>query len=79
MKRRPGKKPSQTRRHRESVAAKRRARAFYRMRSCGAGVLPPDEAEALRPWRGCGFFALFVLAAAAAIAVAGRIAAKVFS
>ena len=27
------KKPSRTRRHRESVAAKRKARAFYKMRS----------------------------------------------
>lgn len=69
-----GKKPSRTRRHRESVAAKRRARAFYRMRS-GADALPPDEAEALRPWRGCGV----ALSAIAATAVIGWIAAKLFS
>lgn len=66
----PGKrkKPSRTRRHRESVAAKRRARAFYRMRSGyeeAAALLPPDEAEAMRPWRGCGFALLAFLAAAA--------------
>ena len=45
------KRPSRTRRHRESVARKRRAMAFYRMRR-DAGVLRPDEAEALRPWLG---------------------------
>ena len=37
------KKPSKTRRHRESVAAKRKARAFYRLRSCGADVTAPNE------------------------------------
>lgn len=31
-------KPSKTRRHRESVAAKRKARAFYRLRNGGADV-----------------------------------------
>lgn len=32
------KKPSKTRRHRESVAAKRKAKAFYRMRTFGTDV-----------------------------------------
>lgn len=68
------KKPSRTRRHRESVAAKRRARAFYRMRR-DAGVLRPDEAEALRPWLGCGVAVLVI----ASVAVAGWIAARLFS
>lgn len=53
MRRRKAKKPSQTRRHRESVAAKRRARAFYRLRN-NDDVLEQDEAEGLRSWRGCG-------------------------
>ena len=74
MKRRKSKKPSQTRRHRESVAAKRRARAFYRMRR-DAGDLRPDEAEALRPWLGCGVAVLVI----ASVAVAGWIAARLFS
>ena len=67
-------KPSRTRRHRESVAAKRRARAFYRMRR-DAGVLRPDEAEALRPWLGCGVAVLVI----ASVAAVGWIAAKLFS
>ena len=55
MKRRKPKKPSQTRRHRESVAAKRRARAFYRLRTgYGGDVLEQEEAVSLRSWRGCG-------------------------
>ena len=55
MKRRRPKKPSQTRRHRESVAAKRRARAFYRLRNgYGGDALEQAEAEGLRSWRGCG-------------------------
>lgn len=55
MKRRKPKKPSQTRRHRESVAAKRRARAFYRLRNgYGGDALNQEEAESLRSWRGCG-------------------------
>lgn len=75
MRHRP-KKPSKTRRHRESVAAKRRARAFYRTRrGYGADVLPPDEAEAMRPWAGCGY-ALF---AVVAVAVIGWAAAQIFS
>lgn len=41
----------------------RKARDFYRMRT--RDVLPPDEAEATRPWRGCGFALLAFLAAAA--------------
>ena len=53
MKRRKPKKPSQTRRHRESVAAKRKARAFYRLRNSD-NVLEQEEAEGLRSWRGCG-------------------------
>lgn len=55
MKRRRPKKPSQTRRHRESVAAKRKARAFYRLRNgYGGDTLVREEAESLRSWRGCG-------------------------
>lgn len=55
MKRRKAKKPSQTRRHRESVASKRRARAFYRLRNgYGGDALVREEAEGLRSWRGCG-------------------------
>ena len=55
MKRRKAKKPSQTRRHRESVAAKRKARAFYRLRNgYGGDTLGQEEAESLRSWRGCG-------------------------
>ena len=70
------KKPSQTRRHRESVAAKRRARAFYRQRrSCGDDVLDREEAEGLAPWRGCGV----VLAVVVAAAVIGWIATELFS
>lgn len=68
------KRPSRTRRHRESVARKRRARAFYRMRR-DAGVLRPDEAEALRPWLGCGVAVLVI----ASVAAVGWIAAKLFS
>lgn len=68
------KRPSRTRRHRESVAAKRRARAFYRMRR-DAGELRPDEAEALRPWLGCGVAVLVI----ASVAAVGWLAAKVFS
>lgn len=71
---RKNKKPSRTRRHRESVARKRRARAFYRMRR-DAGVLRPDEAEALRPWLGCGVAVLVI----ASVAAVGWIAAKLFS
>lgn len=55
MKRRRPKKPSQTRRHRESVASKRKARAFYRLRNgYGGDTLVREEAESLRSWRGCG-------------------------
>ena len=68
------KRPSRTRRHRESVARKRRARAFYRMRR-DAGEPRPDEAEALRPWLGCGVAVLVI----ASVAVIGWIAAKIFS
>ena len=68
------KRPSRTRRHRESVAAKRRARAFYRLRR-DAGALRPDEAEALRPWLGCGVAVLVI----ASVAVAGWLAARLFS
>ena len=76
MKRRKSKKPSQTRRHRESVAAKRKARAFYRMRnSYGDDVLDRDEAEGLAPWRGCEV----VLLAVAASALVGWIAVNFFS
>ena len=76
MKRRKPKKPSQTRRHRESVAAKRRARAFYKARrSYGADVLDREEAEGLAPWRGCGV----VLAVMVAFTVIGWIATKLFS
>ena len=71
------KKPSQTGRRRESAAAKRKARAFYRQRhrSCGGDVLPKDEAEGLAPWRG----AEVVLMVVAATAVIGWIAAQMFS
>ena len=75
MKRHRGGKPSRTRRHRESVAAKRRARAFYKMRGGGVATLPRDEAEALRPWRGCGVAVLVM----ALVAAAGWIAARLFS
>ena len=67
-------KPSRTRRHRESVARKRRARAFYRLRR-DAGMLRPDEAEALRPWLGCGVAVLVI----ASVAVAGWLATRIFS
>ena len=68
MKRRKAKKPSQTRRHRESVASKRRARAFYRMRnSYGGDALNQEEAEGLRSWRGCGI----VVAVMAGLALVG--------
>ena len=68
MKRRKAKKPSQTRRHRESVASKRRARAFYRMRnSYGDDALNQEEAEGLRSWRGCGI----VVAVMAGLALVG--------
>lgn len=62
------KKPSQTRRHRESVAAKRRARAFYKTRkaSYGDDVLDWEEALSLAPWRGC-----VILLAAMAVAIIG--------
>lgn len=63
------KRPSRTRRHRESVAAKRRARAFWRMRR-------GYEAETVRPWRRRG---LFVLLAAVAAAVIGWVATELFS
>ena len=72
MKRRRG-NPSGAARRRK--AAGRKARAFYGMRRHGADVLPPDEAEALRPWRGCGP----ALLVAVSVAVAGWAAAKVFS
>ena len=76
MKKSKNKRPSQTRHHRESVAAKRKARAFYRMRrQCGADVLPGDEAEALRPWRGCDV----AMAAIVATALASWIAVQLFS
>lgn len=42
----------------------RKSRDFYGMRT--RDVLPRDEAEAMRPWRGCGF-ALLVLFAVAAL------------
>lgn len=45
MKRR--KKPSKTRRHRESVAAKRKARAFYRLRNRKGKVPSYDTAMAI--------------------------------
>ena len=71
------KKPSQTGRRRESAAAKRKARAFYRQRHRGYGgdVLPKDEAGGLAPWRG----AEVVLMVVAATAVIGWIAAQMFS
>jgi hypothetical protein len=76
VRKRKAKKPSQTRRHRESVAAKRRARAFYRQRrSYGADVLDREEAEGLAPWRGCGV----VLAVVVASALVGWMATKLFS
>ena len=58
------KKPSRTRRHRESVAAKRRARAFYRTR-----IKREDEAKAAerRAWL---FDALLAAAAIIAATVA---------
>ena len=58
------KKPSRTRRHREAVAAKRRARAFYRTR-----IKREDEAKAAgrRAWL---FDALLVAAAIIAATVA---------
>ena len=68
------KRPSRTRRHRESVARKRRARAFYRMRR-DSRELRPDEAEALRPWLGCGVAVLVI----ASVAVAGWLTARIFS
>ena len=70
------KKPSQTRRHRESVAAKRRARAFYKARkaNCGGDVLDREEAEGLAPWRGCGV----VLFALVSIALFGWAVVKTF-
>lgn len=47
-------------------ARKARARAFYkRRRGCGHDVLPADEAEAMRPWRGCASALLALLAVAA--------------
>ena len=57
-------KPSRTRRHRESVAAKRRARAFYRTR-----IKREDEAKAAgrRTWL---FDALLAAAAIIAATVA---------
>ena len=53
----------------------RKSRAFYRKRKAGktgGDVLPPDEAEALSAWRGCGV----VLFAVVSTAVIGWIAAK---
>ena len=52
----PLKRPSRTRRHRESVAAKRRARAFWRMREqyrreTEREFAPPPMPEWMR--RGC--------------------------
>ena len=44
------KKPSKTRRHRESVAAKRKAKAFYRMRTFGADVSTTNK-TASSVWR----------------------------
>lgn len=67
-------KPSRTRRHRESVAAKRKARAFYKMRNGDAALPPDDEAEALFPWRGSGVVMLVIVAAA----VIGWIVEKLF-
>ena len=59
------KKPSRTRRHRESVAAKRRARAFYKTRN-----KREDETKSAAVSRIWYIFALFavimVLAAVAA-------------
>lgn len=71
------KRPSQTRRRRESAAAKRKARAFYRQRRHGYGrdALPKDEAEGLAPWRG----AEVVLMVVVATAVAGWVATRLFS
>ena len=70
------KRPSQTWRHRESVAAKRKARAFYRRRhGYGRDALPKDEAESLAPWRG----AEAVLMVVVATAVVGWIATQLFS
>lgn len=40
----PRKRPSRTRRHRESVAAKRRARAFWAMRRKMESAEPPEPA-----------------------------------
>ena len=58
------KKPSRTRRHREAVAAKRRARAFYKTR-----IKREDEAKAAgrRAWL---FDALLAAAAIIAATVA---------
>lgn len=59
---------------------KKKARAFYRKRAAAkaekaAGdALPRDEAEALRPWRGCGL----VMAALAALALAGWTLSRFF-
>lgn len=70
------KRPSQTRRRRESAAAKRKARAFYRQRrGYGGDALPKDEAESLAPWRGAEVVLMVVVAAA----VVGWIATRLFS
>ena len=51
---------------------RRKAKEFYLLRTRKGSpeafldVLPPDEAEALRPWRGCGAALLAIAAAAAA-------------
>ena len=58
------KKPSRTRRHRESVAAKRRARAFYKTR-----IKREDEIKSARR-RTWLFDALLVTAAIVAATVA---------
>ncbi len=44
------KKPSKTRRHRKSVAAKRKAKAFYRMRTFGTDVSTTNK-TASSVWR----------------------------
>lgn len=58
------KKPSRTRRHRESVAAKRKARAFYKARN-----RREDEIKSTR-WRAWLFDALLAAAAIIAATVA---------
>ena len=63
------KKPSKTRRHRESVTAKRKARAFYSLRNGGTDVSVPNKTASSGWRRRAALFAARMVATTAVMAM----------